>query len=107
MATIVGRISINVRRIEKALLVDKGENVYLDCALFGNKNGEPDQYGNDGFIVQGVPKALREANPERRGPIIGNWRYVERKAPPTPAPDAPAQPSETPERGDTGDDLPF
>ena len=73
---------------------------YYDFTLFKNREG-PDKYDYDGFAVQDLGQARREAG--EKGPIIGNWRDTERKKPES----APA-PAAAPELPDAdGDDIPF
>lgn len=66
--------NINVTRIDKAHLIDGKNGKYLDLVLFENKDGK-DKYGNDGFVVQGLPKEARDRG--EKGPIIGNWRNLD------------------------------
>jgi hypothetical protein len=67
---------INVSKIDKAALFEGKNGKYLDIVLFENRDGT-DQYGNDGFVVQDIPKERRDAG--EKGPIIGNWKRVERR----------------------------
>jgi hypothetical protein len=64
---------INVSRIDKTALFEGKNGKYLDIVFFD----KPDQYGNDGFVVQDIPKERRDAG--ERGPIIGNWKRVEKR----------------------------
>jgi hypothetical protein len=66
--------SINVSKIEKKYLFDGKNGKYLDLVFFENRDGK-DQYGNDGFVTQGVPKVARDRG--ERGPILGNWKELE------------------------------
>jgi hypothetical protein len=91
------KLSINVTKIDKSHLIEGKAGKYLELILNENKNG-PDQYGNDGFVVQGVSKAAREAG--QRGPIIGNYKTVGAK--PKPQPTLPIATS-----NDNHDDVPF
>ena len=63
--------NINVTKIEKKYIFPGKSGKYLDLVLFENREG-PDQYGNDGYVVQGIPKEARNAG--EKGPIIGNWK---------------------------------
>ena len=65
---------IDVTKISKADLYEGTKGVYLDAVLIPNKPEQPSKYGDDGFIVQGLPKEKRDAG--ERGPIIGNWRFL-------------------------------
>jgi hypothetical protein len=66
-------VKINVTKIDKAAIYVGERGKYVDLLLIENKEG-PDQYGNDGFVSQGLTKERREAG--ERGPIIGNWRRL-------------------------------
>ena len=95
------KLSINVTKIDKSHLIEGKAGKYLELILNENKNG-PDQYGNDGFVVQGVSKAAREAG--QRGPIVGNYRTIGAKQKQA----APANPQPIPfEKLDNHDDVPF
>lgn len=66
-------ISINGDKIDKSALYQGKSGTYLNLTLMENREG-PDQYGNDGFVVQDISKERRQAG--ERGPIIGNWKYI-------------------------------
>ena len=66
-------LKITTGKIDKNLLFKGEKGTYLDLALMDNKAGR-DEYGNDGFVVQSVSKADREAG--KKGPIVGNWKRV-------------------------------
>lgn len=63
---------IDVKKILKDDLYVGEKGTYLDAILIPNDG--PSKYGDDGFVVQGVSKAKRDAG--ERGPIIGNWRFL-------------------------------
>lgn len=92
---------INVTKIDKSALFEGKNGKYLDLVLHDNRDGQ-DQYGNDGYIVQDIGRERREAG--ERGPIIGNWRKIERRqnanAPQTKEPAAHRG-------GEEDDDIPF
>lgn len=92
---------INVTKIDKSALFEGKNGKYLDLVLHDNRDGQ-DQYGNDGYIVQDIGRERREAG--ERGPIIGNWRKIERRhnanAPQTQEPAAHRG-------GEEDDDIPF
>lgn len=69
-------ISIDVTKIDKTALHEGAKGKYLGITLIDNRDGK-DQYGNDGFVVQDLGKERRLAG--ERGPILGNWRKVERR----------------------------
>ena len=70
-------LKIDVTKIEKERLFKGKKGVYLDAVLF--LNDQPDEYGNDGFIVQSVSKEEREAG--TRGNILGNAKDLTRNEP--------------------------
>lgn len=77
------KLKINVNLIDKTHLFRGAKGTYLDVTLMENKDG-PDQYGNDGFIVQDIGKEAREAG--QKGQIIGNWRHLQKRTAEKPAP---------------------
>lgn len=87
-------LKMNVSKIDKQHLHEGEKGVYLDAILMFNRDGQS-QYGDDGMIIQSIPKALRDKG--ERGPIIGNWRYLVQAETATPA----AEPKEG------GDQIPF
>jgi hypothetical protein len=92
-------LKINVTRILKDRMHKGEKGTYLDLTLMENKDG-PDQYGNDGFVVQDLGKEARERG--EKGSILGNWRRLGKKQS---APKASQPAPTTPEPED--DDLPF
>jgi hypothetical protein len=99
-------LNIDVTLIDKTGLIpgkpkpDGRVPKYVDLTLHDNKAGR-DQYGNDGFVTQSLPKERRQAG--EKGPILGNWKhYEQRAAGPAPATAKPATPK-TPE----DDEIPF
>jgi len=68
------KLKIDVKKIRKEDLYQGTKGTYLDAVLFENRDGQSD-YGDDGYIVQGISKEAREAG--EKGPIIGNWRHLE------------------------------
>ena len=80
-------INIDVKKIDKAALFTGKKGTYLNMTLMENREGV-DQYGNEGFIVQDIGMARRQAG--ERGAILGNWKTVKpAQAPQAPAPQAP------------------
>jgi hypothetical protein len=78
-------INIDVKKIDKAALFTGKKGTYLNMTLMENREGV-DQYGNEGFIVQDIGMARRQAG--ERGAILGNWKTVK----PAQAPQALVQP---------------
>jgi len=64
---------IDVSKIDKNFLFKGNKGTYMDLLLMENREG-PDQFGNDGFVAQGVSKEAKERG--EKGPIIGNWKRV-------------------------------
>lgn len=67
-------LKIDVTKIDKSRLYEGKKGVYLDCLLMTNRDGQS-KYGDDGFIIQSIPLEARNAG--ERGPIVGNWRYLQ------------------------------
>lgn len=94
------KYKIDVTKIDKRHLYKGQKGTYLSGVLFENKHG-PSEYGDEGYIVQDISKEARDAG--ERGPIIGNWRYLEVRKPAAPKP---AAPKESP-ANEAEDDIPF
>lgn len=97
-------LKIDVKKIDKSLLFEGKKGTYLDVVLFENRDG-PDEYGNDGFCVQGVTKEARESGV--KGPIIGNWRSGSGKKPAAKQSPPANKPPRDPDLEPEGDDIPF
>lgn len=77
------KAKINVKKILKdRMFTAKTGAVYLDLTLLEHKDG-PDQYGNDGMVVQDLGKEAREAG--EKGPILGNFTILKTNSKPRPA----------------------
>ena len=75
---------IDVTKLDKGHFFKGQKGIYADLVLIPNKDGV-DQYGNDGFVSQGVSKEAREKG--EKGKIVGNYKKVNRggdKAEPKP-----------------------
>ena len=103
--------SISRARIDKNLLVPskKGPgHEYLTFTLVPSKTG-PDQYDNDGFISQNVSKEQKAQG--IKGPIIGNWKDLDRifgKKPTAATPSSkPATKPAAPPLDDSDSEIPF
>lgn len=95
------KLKIDVTKIPKDKLFRGKKGVYLDAILKENKDG-PDQYGNDGFI------AMDSKQGEERGAIIGNWKYIGKKAaPPAQTIAKPKPPADPDLDSDNEDEIPF
>jgi hypothetical protein len=64
------KLNLNLDKIDKSLIYTspKTKAKYLNLTVLLRE--EPDQYGNDGFVVQDVSKEQKEAG--NKGPILGN-----------------------------------
>lgn len=89
-------IKIDVTKIQKERLFKGQKGTYLDAVLF--LEDQPDQYGQNGMIVQSVSKEERQAGV--KGPILGNIKVIGQQAT-----SQPAQSESKFEAQD--DDLPF
>ena len=69
------QVKIDVTKINKDRLFKGKQGTYLDAVIF--VSDKPDQYGNDGMIVQSVSKEEREQGV--RGEIIGNIKLSKKK----------------------------
>jgi len=87
-------ISLDVTKLEKGRFFHGKKGIYADLALIER----PDDFGNDGFVVQSVTKEERDAGD--RGPIVGKWRTVSKNHG---KPVTPKQPQPQAEE----DDIPF
>ena len=77
------RGSIDIRKINRDWGVEGKEKngvrpKYVNIALIPNREGK-DAYGNDGMIIQDVPKEIRERDETIKGPILGNYKTFERQ----------------------------
>lgn len=90
---------INLSKLDKSALYKGREGVYLDIAIFDNKDGT-DRFGNDGFITQDLGKDRRKAG--EKGAIVGNFRELEKSEP-----SREGNPGEELPSGVSDDDIPF
>tara|TARA_R110002020_G_scaffold223898_3_gene433151 strand:- start:42 stop:314 length:273 start_codon:yes stop_codon:yes gene_type:complete len=70
-------ISINLEKIDKKYLVKGQKGNYLNIALIETPNNE---YGDSHMAVQSLPKAVREADPNVKGNILGNAKTFGNKS---------------------------
>lgn len=66
---------IDVTKLDKGHFFKGQKGIYADLVLIPNKDGT-DQYGNDGFVSQGVSKEARDKG--TKGAIVGNYRKINR-----------------------------
>jgi len=66
------RLSLDVSKIDKSKLYKGKKGVYLNAAVL--LKDEPDQYGNDGMIVQDVSQEERKQG--IKGAILGNGKWA-------------------------------
>jgi hypothetical protein len=71
MSKIGVKLSIDVSKIDKALLYKGAKGVYLSATVFVDID-QADQYGNHGMITQDETKENREAG--KNGAILGNCK---------------------------------
>ena len=87
--------NIDVTKLDKTAFHKGAKGTYTDLIFFENRDGQPDQYGNLGFVTQGISKERRDAG--ERGPIVGNFKDTDMR--PIANPDSP--------QGDDSEDIPF
>jgi len=94
---------IDVTKLDKGHFVKGTKGTYADLVLIPNKDGV-DQYGNDGFVSQGVSKEAREKG--TKGAIVGNYKKVNRGGDTAAPQKVKAQAKPDPSL-DPDDDVPF
>ncbi len=92
---------IDKTRIKDVVRKDGTTAKFLNLVMMTNEH--PDQYGNDGFIVESVTKEEKEAG--KRGNILGNCKQLGKTQFTQTAP-APA-PTQNTASANVVDDLPF
>ena len=67
------KMKIDLTKLKKEWFFtsEKG-SVYADITLAMKPDGEVDQYGNLGMIIQDVPQAIYKEDKTVKGPILGN-----------------------------------
>lgn len=75
MAKQIIQLKIDVSKISKERLYKGKKGTYLTAAVI--LNDEPDEYGNDGMIIEQISKEEREAG--HKGTILGNAKFLEKK----------------------------
>lgn len=88
------RIKLDLSKLDDSAIFRGKKGDYADLCIVENRDGT-DQYGNDGFISQDVPKERREAG--EKGPIVGNWKYISKKRDNPPPPPRREQPRRDPD----------
>jgi hypothetical protein len=79
------KLKINVTKLLKEYFFHGKNGVYVDLVGFD----KPDQYGNDGFLQQDLPRDVREAG-KVRAEICGSFKIMGPK--PSGAPVVPVAP---------------
>ena len=97
-------INIDVKKIDKAALYIGQKGTYLNMTLMENREGV-DQYGNEGFIVQDIGMARRQAG--ERGAILGNWKTIKPAQAPQQRERKPDAEAIVPRSEDDDDSIPF
>ena len=64
------KIRVDVTKLNKSLFYHGKKGIYLDLLLCA----KPNEYGDDGFVMQSISKEQRNAG--KRGSIVGNWREL-------------------------------
>ena len=54
------QLKIDVSKISKPDLYQGKKGIYLDAILWENRDGQS-QYGDDGYVTQGISKEKRDA----------------------------------------------
>lgn len=75
MSAIIINVRLDVKKIEKERLVVGEKGVYLNGAIILFE--QPDQFGNDGMIVQDITKQERESG--KKSIILGSVKYPTKK----------------------------
>lgn len=100
------KLKIDVTKIDKSRLFKAASGAtYLDCTVLLKDNGEVDQYGNNGMIVQEISKADRDAG--LKGAILGNSKPMGGATAPKATPVTAKPTTAAPIASDSDDDLPF
>ena len=94
------KLNIDVKKLDKARFFTGAKGTYANLTVL--LRDEPDQYGNDGMIVEDVSQEERMSGV--KGTIVGNVKVVKQKdsAPQKPAPSAPKSAQD-----DDDQDIPF
>ena len=74
-APIIKTEQLNVSKINKDALYKGAKGTYLGLAFFAMEKTFPDGKKVDGYIVQDIPKEMRDAGV--KGEILGNWKYTQ------------------------------
>lgn len=90
---------INCSKIDNRFLFKGKTGMFLDVVLMANRDGT-DQYDNDGMVIQSIPKENRLRG--ERGPILGNYKEMNRDSQPGPPPSEPDSPAPSED-----DSIPF
>ena len=66
-------IQVNVSKIDKSEIFEGKKGKYITLLLFEEEDG-PDQYGNNGMVVQSI--SIDRKNAGEQGPILGNFKHM-------------------------------
>jgi hypothetical protein len=75
------QVKLDVTKIDKTKLFQGNKGTYLDAVIF--LKDTPDQYGNNGMIVQSVSADERAQG--IKGAILGNVKVMQQQQQPTQA----------------------
>lgn len=67
-------IKIDVTKLDKSAFYKGSKGIYATIIAWPTKDGQPDQYGNDGFVTQDLGKDRRLAG--EKGAILGNFKTI-------------------------------
>lgn len=90
------KLRIDVTKIKKEWLFKGEKGTYADVTLL--YTDEQDSHGNNGMIVQDVPKEVYKADKSVKGPILGNGKVWGSAA---------SANESSPQEPPTSEDLPF
>ncbi len=106
MSNYYGKIDVTKINKDYLFIANSGAK-YLDIAIRENKDG-PGKWGDTHMIIQNPSKETREADPNVRGPIIGNAKLALRSGQSAPQSNqAPSPQGGKPPKPLIDEDVPF
>jgi hypothetical protein len=67
-------IKIDVTKLDKTAFYKGKQGTYATIIAWPTKDGQPDKFGNDGFVTQDLGKDRRLAG--EKGAILGNFKAI-------------------------------
>jgi len=102
------RMSINLMAIDKEFIIVGEKGVYANITLVMKPDGEIDDYGNLGMVVQDVPTEVYKKDKTKKGAILGNGKeFIPRGGASDADTAKPISELSTKEKDELLDDLPF